>query len=110
MNDRFFKHDSPEAAEAWDALKARLPLDSVVDGSVYAKAAYGAWIDLGVGFPALLEIIYIEGLTPERYQAGEWCPVGSTVRAMVLGYRETGRQVYLWQCNPPRDPQGGRRD
>ena len=101
MNDRFIKHHSPEAAEAWDALKQRLPVDSVVDGTVYAKRDYGAWIDLEIGFPALLEIIYIEGLTPERYQAGEWCPVGSKVRAMVLGYREAGRQVYLWQHKPP---------
>jgi len=100
MDDRFFKHDSPEAATAWEALKKRLPIDSVVEGTVYAKAAYGAWMDLEVGFPALLEIIYIEGLTPERYQAGEWCPIGSKVRAMVLGYRECG-QVYLWQRKPP---------
>ena len=97
MDDRFYKHDSPEAANAWEALKKRLPVDSVVEGTVDAKAAYGAWIDVGVGFPALLEIIYIEGLTPERYQAGEWCPVGSKVRAMVLGYVDSRRQVYLWQ-------------
>jgi ribosomal protein S1 len=100
MDDRFFKHDSPEAAGAWDALKNRLPVDSAVEGTVYAKANFGAWIDLGVGFPALLEIIYAEGLMPERYQAGEWCPVGSKVRAMVLGYREDARQVYLWQRKP----------
>ena len=101
MDDRFFKHDSPEATKAWEALKIRLAVDSVVEGTVYAKAHYGAWIDLEVGFPALLEIIFIEGLTAERYQAGEWCPVGSKIPAMVLGYREPGRQVYLWQRKPP---------
>lgn len=101
MDDRFLKHDSPEASEAWHALKTRLPVDSLVEGTVFQKAHYGAWIDLEVGFPALLEIIYIEGLTPERYQAREWCPVGSKVCAMVLGYRETVRQIYLWQRKPP---------
>ena len=97
MNERFYKHDSPEAAGAWEALKERLPVDSVVEGVVDAKSDFGAWIDIGVGFPALLEVVYIEGLTPERYQSGEWCPVGSNVRAMVLGYADRVRQVYLWQ-------------
>ena len=100
MNNRFINLDSPGRDEAWDALKKRLPPDSVVDGTVYAKAAYGAWIDLNVGFPALLEIIYIEGLTPVRYQADEWCPLGSKISAKVLGYVDNRRQVYLWQCKP----------
>lgn len=98
MNVHFFKHDSPEAAAAWDALKQRLPVDSAVEGAVYAKANHGLWIDIRVGFPALLEIIYIEEeLTPEWYQSGEWFPVGSNVRSSVLGYRDDARQVYLYQ-------------
>ncbi len=100
MNDRFYAHDAPSAANEWDALKRRLPIDSVVSGTVVAKSHFGAWIDIGVGFPALLEIICIEGLTPQRYQSGEWCPVGSTIRARVLRFRDDAWQVYLWQCKP----------
>ena len=61
---------------------------------------FGAWVDLGVGFPGLLEIIYVAGLTPERYRAGDWCPVGTEVTAFVGGFRDDGRQVYLWQVRP----------
>ena len=57
MDNRFLEHESPEAAKAWDALKMRLPIDSVVEGTVFARAHYGVWIDIGAGFPALLEII-----------------------------------------------------
>src|SRR3954447_20761929 len=58
---------------------------------------FGAWVDLGVGFPALLEIIVIAGLTPERYRAGDWCPVGSEVSAFVGGFHDDSHQVGLWQ-------------
>ena len=99
--DRFYRDDSPTTQQAWADVQRRLNVDSPVTGVVFSKAHYGAWIDLGVGFPALLEIPYVAGLTPERYRADEWCPVGSTVHAFVLGFRAEAGQVYLWQANRP---------
>ena len=71
-----------------------------VTGVVVAKAQFGAWLDIGVGFPALLEIVCIEGLTPQRYQADDWCPIGSEVTAFVSGFRDRDHQIHLWQVKP----------
>ena len=81
-------------------LKERLHVGRSVTGVVFARAPFGAWVDLGVGFPALLEIICIAGLTPERFRAGDWCPVGSEVTAFIGDFRDRGRQIYLWQVWP----------
>jgi ribosomal protein S1 len=90
-------HRSPDRAAEWEALKQRLTIGQPVTGRVVAKSPFGAWVDLGVGFPALLEIVVMADLTPERYRAGDWCPVGSEVTANVAGFRDDNRQVGLWQ-------------
>lgn len=96
--DRLFpEHRSPDREAAWGALKQRLDYGQAVAGTVVARSPFGAWVDLGLGFPALLEITVISGLTPEKYRAGEWCAVGSEVRAFVGGFRDWARQVGLWQ-------------
>jgi hypothetical protein len=97
--DRLFPgHRSPDRAADWEALKQRLAYGRSVTGTVVAKSPFGAWVDIGVGFPALLEIVVIAGLTPERYRAGDWCPVGSEVTAFVGGFRDSSHQVGLWQA------------
>jgi hypothetical protein len=90
-------HRSPERAAEWEALKQRLAIGQPITGTVVARSPFGAWVDLGVGFPALLEITVMAGLTPERYRAGDWCPVGSEVTANVGSFRDDNRQVGLWQ-------------
>jgi hypothetical protein len=96
--DKLFPgHRSPSRSPDWEALKRRLAVGRAVTGSVVARSPFGAWIDLGVGFPALLEITVMKGLTPERYRADDWCPPGSEVTAFVGGFRDDGHQVGLWQ-------------
>jgi len=93
-----FPHRKEEDSQReWESLKRRLTLGDRVTGVVIARAPFGAWIDLGVGFPALLEITAMAELTLERYRAGDWCPVGSRVTADVVMFRDTHRQVYLLQ-------------
>lgn len=97
--DRLFPgHRSPDRTAAWEALKGRLAYGQAVTGTVVAKSPFGAWVDIGVGFPALLEIIVIAGLTPERYRAGDWCAIGSEITAFVGGFRDGSNQVWLWQA------------
>jgi len=84
---RFPVRDEPVASELWSLFTAHVPVGAEVTGEVVARAVFGAWIDIGVGFPALLEIIAMADLTPEKYRAGEWCPVGSLVTAR-LSYNE----------------------
>lgn len=103
LEERFPTRDRDDTEREWGELQQRIPVGAEVTGVVVAKAPFGAWIDLGVGFPALLQIICIAGLTPDRYRADDWCPVGSEVTAFVGDYRERGHQIYLWQVRPWRD-------
>ena len=83
--------------ERWMALVARLHVGELATGEVIAKAHFGAWLDIGVGFPALLELPYIRGLTPDRYRADDWCPLGSVLDARILGFVASQHQVRLAQ-------------
>lgn len=84
----------------WEALKQRLAIGQSVTGEVVAKSHFGAWIDIGVGFPALLRITDIVGLTPERSRAGDWCPIGSEVAAFVSWFDDRNHQIGLLQVQP----------
>lgn len=90
-------HRSSCRSSEWEALKRRLIVGQAVTATVVAKSPFGAWLDLGVGFPALLEIVVMAGLTPERYRADDWCPVGNELTAYVGGFRDDAHQIGLWQ-------------
>lgn len=100
LSERFPYCDKVESSHAWTEVKQRLVIGQSVTGVVVARAHFGAWIDIGLGFPGLLEIICIAHLTPERYRAGDWCPIGSQITAFVGGFRDRGRQIGLWQVRP----------
>ena len=106
LTARFPPRDAAEAEREWEAVKQRLSVGQSVAGMVVAKAPFGAWIDIGFGFPALLEIICIAGLTPERYRADDWCSIQSVVTAFVGGFNDTNHQICLWQDRPGEKPQG----
>ena len=97
LSEEFPNRSAAGAEQAWKALKSRLSVGQSVTGVVVAKAHFGAWLDIGAGFPALLEITCIAGLTPERYRADDWCPVGSEVPAEVAGFDDRNHQVSLSQ-------------
>jgi ribosomal protein S1 len=100
LSERFPARDPAQAEREWLALQRHVAIGQSVTGTVVTKAPFGAWIDLGIGFPALLEINCIAGLTPEKYRADDWCPIGSEVTAFVGEFRDRGHQVYLWQVRP----------
>lgn len=61
----------------------RLHEGDQVSGIVVARAPFGAWIDLGLGFPAMIELPRIAELAADDYQRGDWCHVGSPINATV---------------------------
>jgi hypothetical protein len=75
----------------------RLNVGDAVTGEVIVKAHFGAWVDIHVGFPALLELPYIRGLTSDRYRADDWCPLKSILTARVLGFASSVHQICLAQ-------------
>jgi hypothetical protein len=88
---------STDVDSRWSALITRLHVGELVTGEVIVKAHFGAWVDIGVGFPALIELPYIRGLTPERYRDDDWCSRGSTLHARVLSFTTSLNQVRLAQ-------------
>ncbi|BCE01989.1 hypothetical protein [Marinicellulosiphila megalodicopiae] len=101
LQELFGDYSSIEMAKEWDTLKSKINKNDNVSGIVVARAPYGIWIDLGFGFPALLESIVVKGMTPAIYKEDKYLPVGSTVYAKISGIREKERQIYLHQDEWP---------
>ncbi|HAA55396.1 MAG TPA: hypothetical protein DCE42_11605 [Myxococcales bacterium] len=86
---RIFPDLPPEdASERWKVVQETLHIGQVVHGRVIAKAPFGAWIDIGVGFPALLLITYIADLTPKQYQNDDWCPLHTNITCTIRALHE----------------------
>jgi ribosomal protein S1 len=103
LAERFPSRDPREETREWEAVKRRLVIGQTVTGVVIAKAPFGAWLDIGVGFPALLLIPDVAGLTPESYRADNWCVIGSTIVAQVVLFNDERRQVRVSQGTPHED-------
>lgn len=80
--------DSSARSTEWQRASVALAVGARVGGTVICRAPFGAWIDLGIGFPAMAEIIHIHGLVPAEYQAGRWCPTGSLVEGTISAAAE----------------------
>ncbi len=81
----------------WQEVKQRLKIGDQVEGRVTDKAGFGDFIDIGEGFPALLESILMQ--TPEeyRYRPTDYYPLGSTVKAIIVLFDDWNRQIRLTQ-------------
>jgi hypothetical protein len=96
--DRLFPgYRSDARATAWEQAKQRFALGMPVSGVIVARYRFGAFLDIDAGFPVLLEIIEIDGLTPEKYRAGDWCPTGARMTAHIMGFRDSDRQIHASQ-------------
>jgi hypothetical protein len=100
VEERFPPREPIAVRNEWNALKQRLTSGQSVSGTVLAKAAFGAWLDIGVGFPALLLVPDAAGLTPEAYAADDWCPVGSALTVEVVLFNDDSFVVRVAQGTP----------
>ena len=91
----FGDYQSSDREADWQAVISDLSEGQPVSGTVVTRAHYGAFVDIGVGFPACLQIIFMDEMDRETYIANEWCPVGSAVTARIL--KIAGRQIALEQ-------------
>jgi ribosomal protein S1 len=82
---------------SWLAAITGIELGDEVSGRIVARAPFGIWIDIGVGYPALLEIIMIKDFDREQYFGGNDYPVGTEINATVRGFGEEDQQIYLEQ-------------
>lgn len=94
---------SPEQAEAWEAARVRFPPGAWVRGVVLARHPFGLFVDIGVGFPALLLVVRLRGADEHPYTDMMLYPaVGSDVDARVCLWADSHRQVGLTQLG--REP------
>ncbi|MGI4874655.1 MAG: DUF433 domain-containing protein [Janthinobacterium lividum] len=92
----------PQTA-AWEALKQRLPLGSVLTGKVYIQAPFGVFYDTGLGFPVLMNVTEfgkLKGpiLFPEEYPA-----LGSDMTGYLAQF-DDNRQLRTARQWPPVPP------
>ncbi len=97
---RFPSRDDLTAQREWASLKPRLLISQTVIGTVVAKAAFGAWLDIGCGFPALLLIPDVAGLTAKAYQDDDCCAADSPITAEVVLFNDSKYVVRVAQGTP----------
>jgi ribosomal protein S1 len=101
LKERFGDYLSADRADDWETVKSRLVIGATVAGTVVARFPFGVFIDLGVGFPALLEVIQFErtGQRPFR-NVDDYPAIGTTVSARLVEFNDRNRQVALTQRKP----------
>ncbi len=77
----------------WEELKRAIKVGDRITGNVLRHEAFGVIVDIDHGYDGLIQITDFEDtgvMTPEEYP-----PIGAEVQAVVLGFKEHGRQVWL---------------
>ena len=77
---RFPDWQTDEALERWPTERQKLVINQIVEGEIIAVASFGAWLDIGVSFPALLHMTSRDNLgdSPRR------CDLVYTIGEMVI--------------------------
>jgi ribosomal protein S1 len=96
----FGDHLSAAKAGEWAAVPIRLGVGESVRGRVIARRPFGVLVDIGAGFPALLEVIQFEDASKRRYKLEDYPAVGDTITARVVAFNDRNRQIALTQPNP----------
>jgi ribosomal protein S1 len=92
--------------DRWARLKARIARGDFLEGRVTSHHPFGVLLDIGEpGVSAVIQITEFETkgvMTPEEFPA-----LGTTVRARVIGFRDSHRQVSL-TLKPARADDSGK--
>jgi ribosomal protein S1 len=91
---------SPEKEGTWQDARARLRAGESVSGEVIASYAFGVFVDIGAGFPALLEVLQFEHAGRRRFAPEDYPAVGDAVTARVVAFSDRNRQIALTQRYP----------
>lgn len=100
FEDRFGDYLSPDKEKAWTATRSGLAIRSSVRGEVFARRRYGVFADIGVGFPALLQVTELKHADQRSYDLDDYPAVGKTITARVVAFNDQNRQIVLTQRNP----------
>lgn len=101
LDRAFGDYLSPERTADWERAKAALRPGDRISGVVIARYIFGVFIDLGVGFPALLEVIQFDPPPRRRpVDIEDYPAIGSSVAARVVAFNDRNRQIGLTQRAP----------
>ena len=81
----------------WEQVKAKYQIGEYVEGIIAFKQPFGDFIDIGLEFKVLLEIIVIKDLTPEVYRAGNYNAIGTTVGGWIVDFTDDNQQIRISQ-------------
>jgi len=78
---------------SWEQLKSSLCVGELVQGRITKHEPYGVFVGLELPFEGLIQIIDFkdEGVMSSQ----EYPPTGQLIEAVVLGFKETGHQIWL---------------
>jgi ribosomal protein S1 len=78
----------------WDRVKTQLVTGSFVQGTVQRHFPFGLFVEIrGIPFTGLVEIVDFKD--EGRMTADEYPPIGSDIEAVVLGFRDSNKQISL---------------
>ena len=79
----------------WSELKKRMPVGTHISGLVSKHKPYGFFVDIhGVSFEGLVQITDFRE-EAHRATPNDYPPLGEEIQAVVLGFKETGKQIWL---------------
>jgi transcriptional accessory protein Tex/SPT6 len=85
---------------AWENVKARLNPGETIHGKVVVQVHFGVFVDIGVGFPALISVTEFEHTGTRRFSTIPYPEVGCSIVARVVGFDERARRLALSQRSP----------
>lgn len=86
---RFSRYWDRRRAVSWAAVKDQLVGGKTVRGRVVLEVSYGRFLDLGVGFPALLQAVDSGGLVSELPRLGD------DAEALVLQFDDADQEIVV---------------
>jgi ribosomal protein S1 len=82
----------------WERIKSQFSAGERVNGKVVARYPFGVFLDIGVGFPALILVPDFEAAAERPYTSMDMYPaVGATVSGTLLLFEDRLRQIRLIQ-------------
>jgi small subunit ribosomal protein S1 len=95
--------ETPGALARWPEVRTRLRVGQAVRGTVIARAPFGVWLDIGVGFPALLLVPEMREAKLRRIPFEDYPPTGAQIEACINALGDRG-ELGLTQQRPEDDP------
>jgi len=92
---------APDKERSWEHAKTLVRLGDTVTGEVIKQYRFGVFVELGVGFPALLQVVQFGAEQSRRYTSmSDYPALGTRISARVAGFQDRQREIILTQRSP----------